>query len=512
MILRCCPQARVTQLEDLKVRHEELLRNADERLREERLVQDKLKGEIASNLTEIAGLTKLVQEAQAVQQTATERDDKNKSLEDKFSKLKDVYQKLREEHISLLRQKADVDKKLSSADITKSDALKSKEIMEKELAEVLTQVSAMKDTAAVSESEQSRQIHNLQATNVSLTTKIADLENERRQREQSIQTLEAQLQSREKEVTELKILNSDAGQNKHNLECEVSELSAKNKELEESCKGSVKLVEELKSQLENQSESLAAKVATLRDLAEKRSQAEVMKRERSVSLLDSVRSLEDVESVTCSGYTLLDVCAGLRRDIVSEEPVLVSHLAALVWVGGRGVANTCPDIDTGAALCHGSDLVLKECREMVGTAGSTSDRLLSALEEVEVSCREALKSLGQETDLADLVAMEISAMDVAIEEAAKKIEELLEASKQKDSGAQLEVNSAVLDSCTELVKAIRELVKKSKILQTEIISDRGAGVTDKEYYKKNSRWTEGLISAAKAVGLGANLLVDAADR
>ena len=88
----------------------------------------------------------------------------------------------------------------------------------------------------------------------------------------------------------------------------------------------------------------------------------------------------------------------------------------------------------------------------------------------------------------------------------------MEASKQKDSGAQLEVNSAVLDSCTELVKAIRELVKKSKILQTEIISDRGAGVTDKEYYKKNSRWTEGLISAAKAVGLGANLLVDAADR
>ena len=149
---------------------------------------------------------------------------------------------------------------------------------------------------------------------------------------------------------------------------------------------------------------------------------------------------------------------------------------------------------------------------MVETAGSSSERLEAAMEQVELSCKEALKSLGQETDLADLVAMEISAMDVAIEEAAKKIEELLEASKQKDSGAQLEVNSAVLDSCTELVKAIRELVKKSKILQTEIISDRGAGVTDKEYYKKNSRWTEGLISAAKAVGLGANLLVDAADR
>ena len=149
---------------------------------------------------------------------------------------------------------------------------------------------------------------------------------------------------------------------------------------------------------------------------------------------------------------------------------------------------------------------------MVETPASSSDSLLSAMDQVELSCREALKSLGKETDLADLVAMEISAMDVAIEEAAAKIEELLEASRQKDTGAKLEVNEAVLDSCTGLVKAIRELVKKSKLLQTEIISDRGAGVTDQEYYKKNSRWTEGLISAAKAVGLGAKLLVDAADR
>ena len=155
---------------------------------------------------------------------------------------------------------------------------------------------------------------------------------------------------------------------------------------------------------------------------------------------------------------------------------------------------------------------MKECREVVETPGSSSDSLLSAMEQVELSCREALQSLGQETDLADLVALEISAMDVAIEEAATKIEQLLEASRQKDTGAKLEVNEAVLDSCTGLVKAIRELVKKSKSLQTEIISDRGAGVTDKEYYKKNSRWTEGLISAAKAVGLGAKLLVDAADR
>ena len=40
---------------------------------------------------------------------------RSKGWEDKFVKLKDVYQKLRDEHINLLRQKAEADKKLSVA-------------------------------------------------------------------------------------------------------------------------------------------------------------------------------------------------------------------------------------------------------------------------------------------------------------------------------------------------------------------------------------------------------------
>ena len=41
-----------------------------------------------------------------------------KGWEDKFVKLKDVYQKLRDEHIKLLRQKAEVDKKLSTSNVS----------------------------------------------------------------------------------------------------------------------------------------------------------------------------------------------------------------------------------------------------------------------------------------------------------------------------------------------------------------------------------------------------------
>lgn len=50
------------------------------------------------------------------------------------------------------------------------------------------------------------------------------------------------------------------------------------------------------------------------------------------------------------------------------------------------------------------------------------------------------------------------------------------------------------------------LVKAARHLQEEI------GGFSKEFYTKNHRWTEGLISAAKVVGIAANLLVDAADR
>lgn len=33
------------------------------------------------------------------------------------------------------------------------------------------------------------------------------------------------------------------------------------------------------------------------------------------------------------------------------------------------------------------------------------------------------------------------------------------------------------------------------------------GLSANEFYKKNNRWSEGLISAAKAVGWGASILV-----
>ena len=63
----------------------------------------------------------------------------------------------------------------------------------------------------------------------------------------------------------------------------------------------------------------------------------------------------------------------------------------------------------------------------------------------------------------------------------------------------------LLWSCA--LQAIKVLILKSKILQKEIVGQGRGTASATEFYKKHHRWTEGLISAAKAVGWGANVLV-----
>ena len=51
----------MTQLEDVRARQEGMLRTAEDRMREERSVQDRLRAEILTNQTQITGLTAMLQ-------------------------------------------------------------------------------------------------------------------------------------------------------------------------------------------------------------------------------------------------------------------------------------------------------------------------------------------------------------------------------------------------------------------------------------------------------------------
>ncbi len=87
------------------------------------------------------------------------------------------------------------------------------------------------------------------------------------------------------------------------------------------------------------------------------------------------------------------------------------------------------------------------------------------------------------------------------------LQEIMVKRKEEDSGVRLEVNEKILVACTSLMQAIMILVQKARDLQAEIIAQgKGTGSVH-DFYKRHHQWTEGLLSAAKAVGVGANFLV-----
>ena len=63
-----------------------------------------------------------------------------------------------------------------------------------------------------------------------------------------------------------------------------------------------------------------------------------------------------------------------------------------------------------------------------------------------------------------------------MESAASRIQEMLQKSRKDDTGIKLEVNERILDACTGLMKAIRTLIKRSKELQMEVVSEGMVGL------------------------------------
>ncbi|KAI9311040.1 hypothetical protein BX666DRAFT_2000170 [Dichotomocladium elegans] len=118
----------------------------------------------------------------------------------------------------------------------------------------------------------------------------------------------------------------------------------------------------------------------------------------------------------------------------------------------------------------------------------------------------------EDGEIGDLVEQEMSNAARAIEEATVKIQALMQRpSNPEFSATDIQVHKLLLNSVLALTNAIGNLIKCAAASQQEIVA-QGRGTSSKAaFYKKHNRWTEGLISAAKAVAVATNLLVEAAD-
>jgi len=62
-----------------------------------------------------------------------------------------------------------------------------------------------------------------------------------------------------------------------------------------------------------------------------------------------------------------------------------------------------------------------------------------------------------------------------------------------------------------ITSAIGTLIRAATLAQQEIVAKGRGSATSAQFYKKNHRWTEGLVSAAKAVAMATTALVESAD-
>ena len=116
-------------------------------------------------------------------------------------------------------------------------------------------------------------------------------------------------------------------------------------------------------------------------------------------------------------------------------------------------------------------------------------------------------------DIGDIVEQEMLSAARAIELATERLQALMVRPRDASrfNAIDLQVHDSILAAALAITNAIARLIKAATESQQEIVAHGKGSSTTQQFYKKNNRWTEGLISAAKAVAFATNLLIESAD-
>ncbi|KAI7165601.1 SLA2 Src like adaptor 2, partial [Hortaea werneckii] len=122
------------------------------------------------------------------------------------------------------------------------------------------------------------------------------------------------------------------------------------------------------------------------------------------------------------------------------------------------------------------------------------------------------KLTNQSGDIGELVDREMTNAAKAIDAATERLNKLMNKPRDQYSTYELKIHDSILEAAIAVTNAIAQLIKAATASQQEIVQQgRGTSMSKTQFYKKNNRWTEGLISAAKAVARSTNMLIETAD-
>uniref|UniRef100_A0A8C7EV63 Huntingtin-interacting protein 1-related protein n=1 Tax=Neovison vison TaxID=452646 RepID=A0A8C7EV63_NEOVI len=394
--------------------------------------------------------------------------------------------------------------------------------------------------------------------------RAAQREGERNQGLDLLEKLKEELEAKARELvraqealTRTEQSGSELSSRLDALSAEKAALSSAMRQRDADLQAAQGLAREKEAALSREQQRSAQETAQLRgQLADKESQEQELQRrlldeqfavlrgtaaEAERILQDAVAKLDDPLHLRCTSspdylvsraQAALDAVSALEKGHAqylvsrSDASALVAALTQFSYLAADTIVN-------GSATSHlaptdPADRLVDTCRE----CGARALELLGQLQEQQTLHQaqpslvrrplQGILQLGQELkpksldvrqeELGAMVDKEMAATATAIEDAVRRIEDMMNQARHASSGVKLEVNERILNSCTDLMKAIRLLVTTSTSLQKEIVESGRGAATQQEFYAKNSRWTEGLISASKAVGWGATQLVESADR
>ncbi|XP_063462000.1 huntingtin-interacting protein 1 isoform X10 [Pan paniscus] len=456
---------------------------------------------------ELDELRRQREDTEKAQRSLSEIERKAQANEQRYSKLKEKYSELVQNHADLLRKNAEVTKQVSMARQAQVDLEREK----KELEDSLERISDQ------GQRKTQEQLEVLESLKQELATSQREL-----------QVLQGSLET--------------SAQSEANWAAQFAEVE---KERDSLVSGAAHREEELsalRKELQDTQLKLASTEESMCQLAkDQRKMLLVGSRKAAEQVIqDALNQLEEPPLISCAGSAdhLLSTVTSISSCIEQLEKSWSQYLACPEDISGLLHSITLLAHLTSDAIAHGATTCLRAPPEPADSLteackqyGRETLAYLASLEEegslenanstAMRNCLSKIKAIGEELlprgldikqeELGDLVDKEMAATSAAIETATARIEEMLSKSRAGDTGVKLEVNERILGCCTSLMQAIQVLIVASKDLQREIVESGRGTASPKEFYAKNSRWTEGLISASKAVGWGATVMVDAAD-
>uniref|UniRef100_M4A930 Huntingtin-interacting protein 1-related protein n=1 Tax=Xiphophorus maculatus TaxID=8083 RepID=M4A930_XIPMA len=415
---------------------------------------------------ELDDLRRAREDTEKEQRSLTEIERKAQANEQRYTKLKEKYTELVQSHADLLRKNAEVTRQMTVARAAQDELV----ALESEKAELVQTLSKVEAELAVQGEE-------LQRVQSSLAT----------ERESGVKTAEAlQNQLNEK-------VRSCSGELEQALESQL--VAARWSSLQGAVGEAKRIIQDSLSQIDDPAH-ISCTSSAGQVHAELSSRLSCSSRTGSHCVRSSLMLLSSTLHLSCQDFCCFFMFLCLRVRNINPSVLRVLFFAA--------------------ALSESVKTCGSEALALLGQM-KQQDRLAAADSCVAIRVSFSFQKLRprglelQQGELGDLVEQEMAATSAAVESAAARIEEMLNKSRAIDTGIKMEVNERILASCTELMQAIKELILSSKDLQRDIVESGRGAASMKEFYAKNSRWTEGLISASKAVGWGATVMVDAAD-